>query len=379
MSVVVSIVWYKVFPAVFGGQKGIAEFNLHLSRHHTLFCLCSADNETTSQPYPVLPLLKGGRLGFLTPSNWTCISRTIRQTGATHLLVEHAYFGLAALFARYMTRVRVVVHAHNIESKVFRDSGRWWWPAVRLLERHVYRRSDLVLFKTVSDRDFAVERWGVDMARTHVVPFGITRRANPTAYEKREASKRVRDRYGIPDDCRIILFCGTLDYEPNARALRWMVDELLPELRRQGLDRFRLIVTGRLRKPSFAWVAGLKDADYRYLGEVEHISDLMTGADLFVNPVDSGGGIKVKNLEALSHGLTVVTTSHSATGIDRMLTGDKLVVSDRDDLPAFATAVASNLASLEATPEAFFEHAHWERIAADAAARIEACRVSPKA
>lgn len=42
MSKILSIVWYKVLPPVFGGQKGIAGFNKHLAKHHPLVCLCSS-------------------------------------------------------------------------------------------------------------------------------------------------------------------------------------------------------------------------------------------------------------------------------------------------------------------------------------------------
>jgi glycosyltransferase involved in cell wall biosynthesis len=373
MAVIVSVVWYKVFPALYGGQKGIAEFNERLSRHHTLFCLCSHDNDTAEVPYPALPLLKGGRKGFILPSNWTAVIRTIRQTGATHLLIEHPYFGLAGLFARMLTGVKLVVHAHNIESKVFRDNGRWWWRAVGLLERTVYRRADLVLFKTEADRGYAVGCWKVDRGRTQIVPFGISRRSNPTMHDKSEAAERIRMRLGLPEDRAILFFCGTLDYEPNARALRWMVGELLPELRRRGRARFQLLATGRVRKPAFGWVLDLKDPDYTYIDEVDDVSDFMTGSDLFVNPVDSGGGIKVKNLEALSYGLTVVTTPHSAVGIDAKSTGGKLVVVENRDAGGFASAVEENLRRGRPTPESFFADWHWDRIAADAAARIGSC------
>jgi glycosyltransferase involved in cell wall biosynthesis len=287
--------------------------------------------------------------------------------------VEHPYFGPAGLFARMLTGVRLVVHAHNIESKVFRDNGRWWWRAVGLLERAVYRRADLVLFKTEADRGHAVGRWKVEREKTHIVPFGISRRSNPNAHEKSEAAGRIRNRLGLSDDTSILFFCGTLDYEPNARALRWMVGELLPELRRRGRSRFRLLATGRVRKPGFGWVLELKDPDYTYLGEIDDVSDLMTGSDLFVNPVDSGGGIKVKNLEALSYGLGVVTTPHSAVGIDAKATGNILTVVENRVPEEFAKAVEENLQRREPTPESFFADCHWDRIAADAATRIGSC------
>ena len=48
------------------------------------------------------------------------------------------------------------------------------------------------------------------------------------------------------------------------------------------------------------------------------------GADVFINPITSGGGIKVKIMEALSYGLPVVSTVHGAKGIDKTVTGRQL-------------------------------------------------------
>lgn len=373
MGNIVGVVWYRVHPAVFGGQKGIAEFHGHLCRHLRLTTLCSTDNEVAGLPYPALPVLKGGRMGFLLPSNWSRILDALRRTGSTHLLVEHAYYGPPALLARRFTGVKVVVHAHNIESKVFRDNGRFWWPLVGLWERIAYRGADLVVFKTEDDRDFAVVRWKVDPIRTHVMPFGISRRASPTTEEREQASAGLKKRYGIPEDCRILFFCGTLDYEPNARALRWLVESLLPELRRSGGDGFKLLAAGRVRKPEYGWVLDLRDPDYVYAGELDDVSAEMTGADLFVNPVDTGGGIKVKNLEALSFGQSVLTTEHSATGIDKDLVAGKLVVGRIQDPVGFAELVVEHSGRRDPTPAEFFSRYHWEGLVAAAAERIEAC------
>jgi len=50
MANVLSIVSYKIFPAKFGGQKGIANFNEYFSKFQTLYCVTIKDNSATDAP-----------------------------------------------------------------------------------------------------------------------------------------------------------------------------------------------------------------------------------------------------------------------------------------------------------------------------------------
>ena len=50
MANVLSIVSYKIFPAKFGGQKGIANFNEYFSKYHKLYCLTVKANDANAAP-----------------------------------------------------------------------------------------------------------------------------------------------------------------------------------------------------------------------------------------------------------------------------------------------------------------------------------------
>jgi len=59
-------------------------------------------------------------------------------------------------------------------------------------------------------------------------------------------------------------------------------------------------------------------------------------ADLCINPVRLGGGLKIKTVEALAHGRPLVTTSHGARSLEADA-GRAFVVAD--DSPALVAAV----------------------------------------
>ena len=362
MTRFLSVVWYQILPARFGGQKGIAEFNTYLSARHPLVCLCSRNNDPREASYPVLAELPLARRQVANPANWMHIIRKIRETGATHLIIEHCYYGLAGIWARFRTGTPLIVHAHNIESARFREMGKWWWSLLWLLERYTFRNANLILFKTAEDLDFARERFGVPASRCLVIPYGLTRVGVPDAAEKAAAAAAIRQQYDIAADEKILLFSGTLDYAPNANALALIVDQLIPMLSAMTNRPFRVIACGRIINPGYQRLLELNHDHYTYAGMVENLQPYLLAADVFINPVYEGGGIKVKTMEALSFNLPVVSTAHSARGISLESTGGKLRIAEEGNWDSFCQLVIEAMDDTSKTPDAFFDTYHWSTL-----------------
>jgi len=368
---ILSLVWYRVLPARFGGQKGIAEFNTFLSEHVDLCCLCSADNDPSCAIYQVKPHLPVGKWQVVNPVNWWRILRETRRSGATHLIIEHCYYALAGMLANRLLGVPWILHEHNIEFLRFREMGKWWWPLLKWLETLACRHAALVMFKTESDRRFAIDHLGMDPVRTLVVPFGISDMDRPTPEEKSQAGADIRSRHGIAADVRILFFSGTLDYEPNALAFRRLVAEIIPRLERLMEMPFVVLVCGRLYDPAYADLKKIHHPKLLQVGEVEDVRPYFMSADVFLNPVVTGGGIKVKTIEALSYDLPVVSTEHGATGIERTLTGDRLKVSADTDTDGFCRLVAEAVHDVSRIPDAYYAHYQWRHLTRNVAEAIK--------
>jgi glycosyltransferase involved in cell wall biosynthesis len=373
MTKLLSLVWYKVLPPRFGGQKGIAEFNRYLAAYFPLTCLCSSDNQPVGdEPYTVLPDLPVGRSQVMNPMTWRTVSRTAQREKATHLILEHAYYGIPALWLRRGKGIFLIAHAHNIEYRRFRELGKWWWPALKALERRVQRAADLNLYKTESDRLTAIADFSLDPSRCLVVPFGLTRERVPDESGRAAARARVGNSLGLAPAEKLLYFNGTLDYAPNADALRFLVKDLLPRLDKNLGHPYRLIVSGRNLKTGFQDLEHLQHDRYLPVGLLDDVSDLHLAADIFLSPVDTGGGIKVKVMEALSWGLPVVCTSHAAEGIDRQHTGGRLFIAPAGDADACCAAVAHALDDPGELPDSFFNTYHWSQVIRPVAERIAA-------
>ena len=122
------------------------------------------------------------------------------------------------------------------------------------------------------------------------------------------------------------------DASPNVDALRWFVTAVLPHLLAARPD-ITLRVTGA--DPPAA-VRSLAGSGVELLGFVHDLRAAYEEARVVIVPMRVGAGVKVKCLEALQHGVPVVSTSVGAEGL-RL--GDTRAVVVADEPAAFAASV----------------------------------------
>lgn len=131
-----------------------------------------------------------------------------------------------------------------------------------------------------------------------------------------------------------LLFCGTLSYPPNADAVRWLAREVLPRIRRDEPGA-RLTVVGRGAPPDLEALAAA-DPAITLLGWVDDLAPRFAAAAVALAPLRSGGGTRLKVIEALAAGRAMVATTIGAEGLD-LEDGVHLRLADDADMIAAAT------------------------------------------
>jgi O-antigen biosynthesis protein len=124
--------------------------------------------------------------------------------------------------------------------------------------------------------------------------------------------------YSLPDSPRqpyTMLFLGSFRHTPNQVALEWFARFVLPLIVKK-LPQARLLVAGSDPPPRHAFADPANAIDW--LGFVEDIHPLFAGCALFVCPIRSGSGVRVKLLEAFAMGIPVVSTYVGAEGLARV-------------------------------------------------------------
>lgn len=117
-----------------------------------------------------------------------------------------------------------------------------------------------------------------------------------------------------PREPHTMLFIGSFRHRPNQDALNWFVRSVLPLVLEANPDA-RLVVVGS--DPPTRYSLPYPDS-IELRGFVEDIREPLARYQVFVCPVLTGSGIRVKLLEAFASGIPVVSTTLGAEGLAAM-------------------------------------------------------------
>jgi len=164
----------------------------------------------------------------------------------------------------------------------------------------------------VSDRDADALRRIVPGLEVHVIPNGVD-----LAYY----ALGTVDGFLPPNS---LVFTGTMDFRPNVDAVLWFADRVLP-LIRQCLPDVQFYIVGqrpharlqRLRTHAGVVITGHVPDQRPYIG----------GATVYVIPLRSGGGTRLKVLEAMAMRRPIVSTSMGCDGFP-IAPGREAIIAD---------------------------------------------------
>jgi glycosyltransferase involved in cell wall biosynthesis len=361
MKKVLAIAPYPYLPFFSGGQKFIAQFLEYLGKETDLTVISTYDNDwSLAKNYTPVPLLKKSFLRYIDLTLISKISELVKKNNYDTIIWEHPYYAWLAFRVRKKTGIKTIIHTHNIEHQRFRDTGRWWWPILKVYEHWCFKKADSLFFITPEDKNFAIQSWNIDRAKCIDLPFGVEIKKYPE--DKGESRDEVAKKYAISSQEKIILFNGVLDYQPNLDALKVILDQINPMLMNKSGFPYKIIICGKRLPAEMNELRQYADKNIIYAGFVDNIETYFKAADIFLNPVQSGGGIKTKMVEAIAFGTTVISTVTGATGINQAVCGDKLVVVKDNDWDDFAKAITDNIQLSAATPHEYYEYYYWGNV-----------------
>ena len=360
---VLSLVSYNFLPAKMGGQKGIALFNRFLSKEVNLTCITTESNRPGAEDnYDIRNLLSNHSGRYANIFYFFTLRRIIREKKITHLIIEHPYYGWLGILLQRFCQIKLIVHSHNIESTRFKSTGKWWWKLLWWYEKIVYQQADTCFYISNEDKNYSIQQLRVAAAKCHTITYGFEIDTVPSIDVRKTARNFLNGKYGIAEQEKILFFNGTLNYPPNLDALKVILDEINPLLLKAVDFKYRIIVCGKNLPEEMDSLKAYQSKQIIFAGFVEDIQPYFLGADIFLNPVIDGGGIKTKLVEALGYNLNVITTPSGAIGVPTDITGDHMKVVDNYKWEQFATAILQCSPQGD-IPNSFFHYFYWGHIA----------------
>jgi len=356
MAKTVFIVPYPFIPPKNGGHWAAYGFAEFLAKERSLVVYTTFADKKTETPFTVSRLFSHRSWKYISPVIAFRFWRQLRQDRPQLIILHQHFMGLLLVPIAWLLRIPLAVYIQNLEYRRFRSMGKIWWPLMFLFEWWVYRNCRHLFFISPDELEPGRKSFGLDNEKCAVVPFGTAYTAPPAI--DHHLSRQIREKHQFSPEETLILFFGPQSYLPNLEAVERIATEIAPRIKSMADFPFRFIICGGGLPKSHDWIRSTRHISY--LGYVTEIEPYVQAVDLVINPVNSGGGVKTKLIEALALGKTVVSSYTGALGVDPEKCGEKLIRVGDEDFEGFAEAIVKARAkAFLPTPEAFYETYYW--------------------
>ncbi|MCW5909224.1 MAG: glycosyltransferase [Chitinophagales bacterium] len=219
---------------------------------------------------------------------------------------------------REHAKAKVSMRAHNVEYMIWKriaenenNPVKKWYLKLQserlaAFERKVWQQCDLVM--AISREDEATILNDVPEAKTAIVPAGMDIPRQP-----------LNTNFNPLDLC----FIGAMDWMPNIQGMEWFVEKVLPVLQAE-FPKIKVAVAGKKTPDSFM---ALESENLLPVGEVPDAKEFMLQHGLMIVPIVSGSGIRIKILEGMALGKTVLATTMAAEGLG-LSNGETILIAD---------------------------------------------------
>ena len=216
--------------------------------------------------------------------------RIVIIEGASWILYSY----LLLIFARLLN-IKVIYRSHNIEYELRKSkSNILITKLTKKLEYQVFNLSNLSTSVSSLDQKKIKKLYKID---THIFP-------NSLSFKKLNFKKKFK--LDLPK--KFIFFCGSYDYMPNKFAIDDLYKKILPAIKKKNIY---LVISG-------GGNISYKDKFFINLRVVplQKLYFLYKNCIALVAPLKSGFGTKLKIIEALCFGATVITSKKGIEGIE---------------------------------------------------------------
>ncbi|OUV76204.1 MAG: hypothetical protein CBC83_00910 [Flavobacteriales bacterium TMED123] len=202
------------------------------------------------------------------------------------------------------SNAKLVLRSHNVESDIWKGIANQERNLIKKLYLNLLQKRLLNYEKSIVSKMDAIVCISYNDAswmQTHtdksisVIPFAIN---------------TLNQEVGI-ENKNTIFHIGSMDWQANIDGINWFLSEVFPLIKKKK-EKVILHLAGS-KMPNY--FNNLSNENIIIDGEVENAKTFMKKHNLMIVPLLNGSGIRIKILEAMAMGKTIISTSIGASGI----------------------------------------------------------------
>lgn len=235
------------------------------------------------------------------------IIKTLSQQSFDIILLEGLYVTPYIESIKTNCKSKIVYRAHNIESEIWERKSnttsnilkktylQLLTKKLKSYEQSILNKVDGIASITEKDKQQLLN-FGCKKPIENI-PFGI----NIEEYKN-----------SIGSQSNTLFHIGSMDWIPNQEAIKWFLDEVWSEIS-NSFSENKFYLAGR-KMPS--WLLHKKQKNLIVIGEVDNAINFINKHQIMIVPLFVGSGMRIKIIEAMALGKTVIATSIAAEGIN---------------------------------------------------------------
>jgi glycosyltransferase involved in cell wall biosynthesis len=276
---------------------------------------------------------------FSTDNFRTRLAEVLKSTKFDIVQLETLFMCPYIETIRKHSDAKIILRAHNIEHVIWQRIAhdtknpvkRWYIRhlagTLKNYEQKIIRETDGIV--AITGQDAAYFRGVMEVQSADVpvidIPFGL----NPDNYD--DSFEMV--------DFPSLFSLGSMNWIPNQEGIRWFLQYVWPKVHNQFPD-LKYYLAGR-EMPE--WMQTLKLPNVVVLGEVEDARRFLASKAIMVVPLFAGSGIRVKIIEGMAAGKTIISTGIGAEGIHYMHRENILIADTHDDFFGMISICVTNI------------------------------------
>lgn len=254
------------------------------------------------------------------------------------ILLEHLYLCPYINAIRSYTEAKIILRAQNIEHRIWEKyiggiknifTRSFLKIATKRLKKYectIINELDGVIALTTKDAAFFKHK--LPLIPVTEIPVGFIHSDENLPVCSTEKT--------LP----VLFHLGSMDWLPNIEGIDWFINDVLPLVVKQHPE-IKFHMAGK-KMPN--WYFKLNNKNLFVDGRVSSVQSYMKNKDILIVPLLSGGGIRVKIIEAMAYGKTVISTTVGARGINLQNNNNVLIA---DTPSAFANQIIRCIESKE--------------------------------
>ena len=236
------------------------------------------------------------------------LTNILKQNDYDFILMESVFLLPYVEAIKNNSNAKIILRSHNVEYEIWERIAKnsrnlplklyTSYLAKKLKKYELAHINDIDFLVTLTDRDLKKYSKNGYKGKSMVVPAGII-------------AENKKQKIEIKDNLEIS-FLGSLDWLPNIEGLNWFVKNVWKEIV-ENIPESKLHVAGRNTPDT---IKQMQNKNLIVHGEVPDSKVFLSSFPIMIVPLLSGGGMRLKIMEALALGRVIITSSIGVEGID---------------------------------------------------------------